>query len=1650
VSVGSAGLLRGVERAAFADTVTDGVVKRILKTGGSEFAQEGIEEGGGKLAENIAASRADVTADPLKGVGSAATQGALVGAGLGTGVGLFKGRTDEPVVPPAATPPGADADTGAAIPPPPPGTPGTPGEELNVDPAEFQRRTADYMNVGYAEGYAQAEVLAEMLREREQERKATKDAASVPPVDTGEPISEPTLVKKPPSKRDVIKARQQIQADAAAFPDDLLRKPTREEIEIAAQEMTLSPEVAGLDMINRVMERNDASAPAAPAVEPVAEPEVAAPMTVEEYVDAYVAGEGRDDLGMQQFGANNAAEIEAEFQRRAQASKVEPTPTSEPIAEPEVAAPTYSYADLVREADELVSSGQLSPENYQQATMLAELATDEANAGTIPSPMEARQFLYEQAGTEAPAFVTPTPTPTPIPTPTPTSEPIAEPVAETLAPEVATPEEEESFELTYDAVEAEIDDAVESGALRPGVANLLKGRITKAFDALAAGDTPKFTPQDLMGQLNEAAPPPVSAPAPASPPPAMESPTPTPEEAAPPPPPPSGAAPAAAPTPTPKKPRAPRRSKTAEEVAAANKKAEEATAGYRAELATKQSLAGSGLADPLAEAFAAHDVKDKSGFIREAFERFFKTLDYANLRMQLFRLPTRELVIELERASVVPAAGGRAPIRVAYDFSDKAKALRDTLLNAGGRLQEDLNKFIAGDGTRKYRDSKKRQSALYGMLDLARGLAFNPAAHATLDAALQNDSVMEIARDRIANAKRPQDAGKAKRQLDERTDMIERGWKYWEALGKIDGGHATFNKLVDYYAALTRLTRNEIDGLLRSLKGKLSDEDVSQLTKAIEDIDSGFDQTAKEALQGDIFDDIPTRNFPVVYVPYNRFGKYVLQIKPGSPQFSRGARFQYDTLADREADAKRLAQGMGISPDDGPVFERSSNPKKSAMGATDEAGVLRNVLRIVRDADLNISPSTISETQSRAEATLAFRKDLEAQLTEMLLTALPEESIRKQFIRAKGVVGRSTDHARVLAYNVQRYANQLPRLKFGYQLRNALDEAYAELDGAESSTAKEMVGIMLDEVDKRLNEGLNPPANNPLFAALNSFGHTMLLSAPASALNNAIVTWQRAAFELATDYGPKAAVTLAKLEGVMRLMGTVQDDPTGNVRRYYAPSVIKLPMIKNNPVYLKAFTEMRDVYGLFGHGFVNEIILQGRTSSTRPRTVPGYVMDGAQKIAGIINAPFGAVERITNEKVGMATFILEYDKQKAAGKTDTEASDAAIDKARRVVADIIGKYGQAERPPLFKGPGTVLFLFKTFALNLGAFIERQLKVLTYEPLAALGDLARLQKPKKRSIFTKAEKRQATKTLMALYAGNFVWSGVSGTFGFTTIAKMLAPFIFLFMDDDEEDEWRRENPEYVNNMPGYIIEKLIPETFGGYGDLVAYGPVSALTGVSLSSRVGYDNMFFRDPVAKTGNIWSDTKSWFLDNFAAGTGRADDFMEGVNFFMEGNAFQAAKRLLPAAIGSPIKAVAAFNEGITDARGRPIIEKDEDKITLRMAAMLALGYQPLEVSKTYARLYGSAEQLGAIKAQRGKLMRKLNDARTKQDYDAIDEVREEIEDFNALNPGMAITSKTEKRSRQAYEGREKNLYRGMAMTEEDRERIRQDIEPYWDPDE
>jgi hypothetical protein len=93
LSAVSAGLLpRAIEKTVFGDAVTDGIIKRSLKSFAGEATQEGIEEGGGQLAQNLAVSQADVTADPFKGVGAATAQGAILGGAFGAPAGAFSGR----------------------------------------------------------------------------------------------------------------------------------------------------------------------------------------------------------------------------------------------------------------------------------------------------------------------------------------------------------------------------------------------------------------------------------------------------------------------------------------------------------------------------------------------------------------------------------------------------------------------------------------------------------------------------------------------------------------------------------------------------------------------------------------------------------------------------------------------------------------------------------------------------------------------------------------------------------------------------------------------------------------------------------------------------------------------------------------------------------------------------------------------------------------------------------------------------------------------------------------------------------------------------------------------------------------------------------------------------------------------------------------------------------------------------------------------------------------------------------------------------------------------------------------------------------------------------------------------------------------------
>lgn len=96
------------------------------------------------------------------------------------------------------------------------------------------------------------------------------------------------------------------------------------------------------------------------AIEPV-KPAPPVEITPQSYVDRYLAGEGRGDtpadLEMQQYAANNAADIEAEFARRTQAQEA----TSEPIGEPR-ASVDEGIGTRVPPSGEPAPAGAAAPE----------------------------------------------------------------------------------------------------------------------------------------------------------------------------------------------------------------------------------------------------------------------------------------------------------------------------------------------------------------------------------------------------------------------------------------------------------------------------------------------------------------------------------------------------------------------------------------------------------------------------------------------------------------------------------------------------------------------------------------------------------------------------------------------------------------------------------------------------------------------------------------------------------------------------------------------------------------------------------------------------------------------------------------------------------------------------------------------------------------------------------------------------------------------------------------------------------------------------------------------------------------------------------------------------------------------------------------
>jgi len=125
---------RAIERAMARTPIKGGRIVSGIKGGAGEAVSEMIEEGGGKVAQNLAIQNVDPTRSLTEGLGETMGMAAVGGLGLGTAAGVVSRRevpAAEPKPEPTAEPP---AGTAPPVEPAPPTEPGAPTPPVTLAP----------------------------------------------------------------------------------------------------------------------------------------------------------------------------------------------------------------------------------------------------------------------------------------------------------------------------------------------------------------------------------------------------------------------------------------------------------------------------------------------------------------------------------------------------------------------------------------------------------------------------------------------------------------------------------------------------------------------------------------------------------------------------------------------------------------------------------------------------------------------------------------------------------------------------------------------------------------------------------------------------------------------------------------------------------------------------------------------------------------------------------------------------------------------------------------------------------------------------------------------------------------------------------------------------------------------------------------------------------------------------------------------------------------------------------------------------------------------------------------------------------------------------------------------------------------------------
>jgi hypothetical protein len=824
--------------------------------------------------------------------------------------------------------------------------------------------------------------------------------------------------------------------------------------------------------------------------------------------------------------------------------------------------------------------------------------------------------------------------------------------------------------------------------------------------------------------------------------------------------------------------------------------------------------------------------------------------------------------------------------------------------------------------------------------------------------------------------------------LQDREEVIDEVFDLFDKMKALGGGSTA----VELYSWALQEYRNDFEEQYALLLDNIRSDTTIEGTE-------NDAASPKGKLMADIVASYQEARTRKVYAPLMRFGDWGVRVNPGSK----------DTAFYMFKNEAQQIQFMN--------FYQDQNPNDTVVAVS-----LNQEGRSFRDemvADTERLRSMFNQIDALSQGNAEVADELKDSIYQIYLLTLPEGNMRKKYLRRQGRLGFDNDAFRALVTTKLSNINQLSRMKYGKDIRNAISEGREALKGTptkfeisrdpkkyKGEKPKESKEAILNEVALRATTELAPPVLKGWAAGFDRFtrlgtksAFVWLMSAPSSAL---IQPTQLAMFGfgvLHAEFGAgKTAAMAAKYIKnflTMQALTRTKVGENGEIENEKGQAAIRNSKYVNGSKIKSPLQKAWDIANLqntFGASLTQDVLSLRDPEEIQARAERGPIARGVSRpVDFAVKMMTGAtqlLERVSREVFFMSAFELAYEQALKAGATGDSAIEAAAYRAIKLTDKAMFDYSNQNKPRIAKtSVGRMAYQFQTYRIQATGYLIKN----GYNAIF-------------NSDLSPDEKRKAGIMFFDSLAMNAIAGGLTATLGYTAFVALvdgIREALRPEYDDEDEDGMLYDmtdpnNPFGLRSFDLYVRGSFIPRYFGAGSSLaklfgledetarllarsVEVGPISALTDWNIQSRLSFDAMWFTDYGQKP-DLYSAAIEQSIFDIAVGPFGSvlKNMADGAQMMLEGEIYRGVEKMSPGFVKEPMEAYRLSQEGYVTLGGNryaPADYYDAWRLTGQ-----TLGFGSTELARSQKAIFAYQELKQEAKDNKTELYNAIEEAATR----------------------------------------------------------------------